>query len=349
MIPGLGISLLSLVVIFYFADLTTVVQALQLADYRLVGASAMITLSWLVIRAQVWRTLLNDIPTRADTFFAINQGYLINNILPFRLGEVARAYLLSRKASLGFLQVFPSVIIERLLDLGMAVGLLLMTIPLVVGGSWAQPAAVTAGLLVLILYVGLFLVARFQKQANALLDRSLGRLPLIGSRVQTFLPELFAGVQVLTDGKRFLAAIGWVVLNWILAIGQYYVLMLAFFPQAEILWAGFSLGVVSLGIAAPSSPGAVGVLELSLVGALAVFGLNPSTTLAFAFTLHAIQYILTGVLGAYALMRDGDSVIGVYRRLQSIRTHSTNPKTNPQTEPLKTASVGNPTEHEERQ
>lgn len=284
------------------------------------AASATITVLWLVVRAQVWRTLLLNVPTSKDTFFAVNEGYLINNILPFRLGELARAYLLARKSGMGFFQTFPSVIIERLLDLGMAVGLLLATLPLVVGGSWARPAALTAGVLVLGLYIGLFLLARYRTQAQALLNRVFSRIPFIHHRMQHFLPDLFSGLEVMTNGKRFISAAGWVLLNWILAITQYFVLMQAFFPEAKLLWAAFSLGVVSLGIAAPSSPGAVGVLELSVVGALSVFKLAPSTALAFALVLHAIQFVLTGVLGAYALSRDGDSLSGIYQRLQSLRT-----------------------------
>jgi len=348
MIPGLGVSLLSLGVVFYFADLGNVAQALQMADYRLAAASATITLGWLVVRAQVWRTLLRDYPTRIDTFFAINQGYLFNNILPFRLGELARAYLLARKSKLGFFQVFPSVIIERLLDLGMAVGLLMATIPLVVGGSWARSAAVSAGILVLVLYIGLFLIARYHDRAEVSIHKLLAKIPLVGGWAQKFLPDLFSGVQVLTNGKLFVKAVGWVTLNWVMAIVQYYILMLAFFPQAEPLWAAFSIGVVSLGIAAPSSPGAVGVLELSLVGALAVFGLNSSTALAFALTLHAIQYILTGVLGAYALTRDGESLIGIYRRLQSLRTQPATAQRGPQDPQVKATELGNSLDPEER-
>ncbi len=341
MLPGLGISLVSLGVVFYFADLQSIVQALRLADYRLVAASATITLLWLIVRAQVWRTLLLNRPSHKDTFFAVNEGYLINNILPFRLGELARAYLLARKSGMGFFQIFPSVIIERLLDLGMAVGLLLATLPLVVGGSWARPAALTAGILVLVLYIGLFLLARYRKQAQALLNRFFTRIPSINRRLQKFLPELFSGLEVLTNGKRFISAASWVLLNWMLAIAQYYILMQAFFPQAKLLWAAFSLGVVSLGIAAPSSPGALGVLELSVVGALSVFKLEASIALAFALVLHAIQYVLTGVLGAYALTRDGDSLGGIYHRLQSLRKDTSSSGSGPQPDAIEKDHPGN--------
>jgi hypothetical protein len=82
-------------------------------------------------------------------FYTINEGYLLNNILPFRLGEVARAFLMSRKAGVNFWQVVPSILIERALDLAIAAGLFLATLPFVIGVSWAREAAIGIGIVVL--------------------------------------------------------------------------------------------------------------------------------------------------------------------------------------------------------
>ena len=73
-----------------------------------------------------------------------------------------------------------------------------------------------------------------------------------------------------------------------------------------------------MGIAAPSSPGAVGVYELVVVGALALFGIPAATALAFALTAHLTQYLLVGVLGTIGLARDGESLIGLYRQTRNI-------------------------------
>jgi uncharacterized membrane protein YbhN (UPF0104 family) len=134
--------------------------------------------------------------------------------------------------------------------------------------------------------------------------------------------SFISGLSVLTDGLRFLRAVGWMFVNWLVAIVQYYVLVHAFFPDARLLWAAFSLGVAALGIAAPSSPGALGLLELSIVGALSLFGLDPSIALALAITVHILQYLVTGSLGAYALARDGESLVGLYRRVRRLKVES---------------------------
>ncbi|MFM8320261.1 MAG: lysylphosphatidylglycerol synthase domain-containing protein, partial [Chloroflexota bacterium] len=122
-----------------------------------------------------------------------------------------------------------------------------------------------------------------------------------------------------TDGRLFLKTVALILLNWAIAVGQFYILLRAFFPQAQPLWALFTLGVMALGVAVPSSPGAVGVQEVAIMGALAVFVDDPSTALAAALTARMSNYLITGILGAYALARDGLSLGGVYRDVRGIQ------------------------------
>lgn len=313
-------SAISLAVVFYFADIGQMLKALRLADYRIVAAAFLVSLVWLLVRAMFWRTLLQERASFSKVFFTITEGYLLNNVLPFRLGEVARAFLLSGKTELTFWEVFSTILIERALDMTMAAGLLLVTLPFVIGANWAHQAAIAVGTIVPLGLLVLYLLARYREWATRVFVQLVARWPVLGkigvARVASFL----SGLAVLTDGSRFLRAVGWALLNWLIAIAQYYVLLLAFFPNASLLWAAFALGVAALGIAAPSSPGAVGVLELSIVGALAVFGLNSSTALAYALTGHLFNYLTNGILGAYALAKDGETLTGLYQSVRNIRS-----------------------------
>jgi len=256
-------------------------------------------------------------------FLTLNQGYLLNNVLPLRLGEVARALLLSRKAHLGFLQVFSTVLIERALDVAMAAGVLLGSLPFVVGGGFAWQAAALAGGLVIIGLFMLHLLASNQPWALTQYERWSQRIPVMGRLLKPQqLNALFEGLAVLVDGWRFLRVLMWMVINWGIAILQFYVLMRAFYPQAELVWATLTLGVMAFGVAVPSSPGAMGVLELSIIGALSVFGVDPSTALATALTAHLTNYLLTGLIGAYAFLKDGLSLTGVFRDVRKISSTS---------------------------
>ncbi len=320
LLPGILISLACLAIIIYMIDPQQFIAALRLADYRIVALVFFSSLVWLFVRSLVWRTLLKEQASLSQVFFTINEGYLLNNILPFRLGEVGRAFLLGRKANLAFFNVFSTIIIERALDMAFAAGLLLISLSFVVGASWAKEAALSAGLLVLCGLLALYLLARYREWVSQQVGRLSGRWTWLDKALLGFFPSFLAGLAVLTEGKRFLKAVGWMALNWLTAITQFYLVVLAFFPEAKLVWGIFALSVSSLGIAAPSSPGAVGVFELSMVAALSLFGLDPSTALAAALTAHLTNYLITGLIGSFALMRDGLSLTSLYQDVSQIST-----------------------------
>jgi hypothetical protein len=319
----LVISAICVGAVLYFADLRRLLEALRQADLTMVLLGILISLLWLLVRTMFWRTLLMERAPIKATFLTLNEGYLINNLLPLRLGEIARAFLLSRKTDLKFWEVFSSILIERSMDLAMAVGVLLISLPFVVGGSWAQGAALAGGSVVLVMLGALYLLARNQERALHYFRLAGERWPFLARLTGRAVPEFISGLTVLTHGAYFLKAVGWLLLNWLVAVFQYYVILRAYFPDVHLLWATFGLGVAALGVAAPSSPGAVGVMELSVVGALSVFGLDASVALAVALTLHLLTYLITGVIGGYALFRDGESLAGVYGRVRRLKDEET--------------------------
>lgn len=319
LIPGIFISAVSLVIVFYFIDMDRLIQAVRLADYRYIALLLCMSLLWLAVRSIVWRTLLCEQATFSQVFLTVNEGYLLNNILPFRLGEVGRAFLLSKKAGLGFLHVLSTILVERALDLALAVGLFLGSLMLVVETGFRIQAALFVGGVVVIGLVLLHLLARNQDWAIDQYKKLSGRFPFLQKIIRfNQLESFFSGLSALIDGKRFAKVVFFMVINWIVALVQFYGLLRAFFPQAELLWAAFTLSVLSLGIAAPSSPGAIGVMELSIVGALTAFNVDPSASLAAALVAHLGNYLVTGVIGIFALTRDGLSLSGIYREVREI-------------------------------
>ena len=262
-----------------------------------------------------WRTLLQDKVTLKQSFFTVSEGYLLNNFLPLRLGEVGRAYLLGEKSKLGFWRVLSSILIERALDVLIAAALLLGTLPFVAGFASGPGVALGIGGGMAALY----LMARYPEACLRLYQRLTARVGFLSRLGKQVLPNFFSGLSVLTEPGRFLRACAWFLLNIAVAIFQYYIMMLAFFPHAKLLWVIFCLAVSSLGVALPSSPGGLGVFEGAVVGALAVFKLDSGTALAYAFAMHFWNYAITGALGSYALARDGESIFNLYARVRNVR------------------------------
>jgi len=301
-------------------DLRKFGQALLQADLRFFLAGILSALLFLLVRGFVWRTLLRNKASYYDAFITINEGYLLNNILPFRLGEIGRAFLIGRKAHLDFWQAIPSILIERALDLAIAVGLFLSTLPFVIGVAWAKQAAITTGVVVLIGLGMIYLMAKNRQKVLGWVDRLGQRLPLVNKLAGQRAVAFFDGLGIITDGKLFLRALGWQALNWSVSILEYYLFLHAFFPHPNLLWAVFALGVGALGIAAPSSPGAIGVFEAVLVGALVAFGLDASPATALALSMHITNYLITGLIGGFGLYKDGESLSSLYNRLGKIKS-----------------------------
>lgn len=324
LLPGLLISLISLAIVVFLIDFNRFIEAIKLADYRYVILLFGITLLWLFVRAIVWKTLLSGVATFHQVFMTLNEGYLLNNILPFRLGEVGRAFLLGRKAKLDFWRVFSTIIVERLLDVGFAAGILLISISAVVQTGFASQTALAAVIIFLLGLTCLYLIARNQELALNLIDRFRSSAPILDRLIKPKqLAAFFSGLGILTNGRLFLRVIFWMTINWGIAVIQFFVLLKAFFPSPQLLWSSFTLGVMALGIAVPSSPGAIGVMEVSIVGALSVFHQDPSVALAAALTAHLSNYLITGVIGAYALAQDGMSLASLYKDARQIANHST--------------------------
>jgi hypothetical protein len=319
-LPGLVISVIALVIVFRVLDLKKFALAVQQADVFFLFLGILSEILWLVVRGFFWRTLLQKKASYRQSFITINEGYLLNNILPLRLGEVGRAFLIGRKAHIDFWQVVPSILIERALDMAFAAGIFLSTLPFVIGVSWAREASISIAFIVLVGLAGMYILARNRQVVLAWIERLGQRWSLVGRLAGRRLAAFFDGLAIITDSRLFLEALGWETLNWLVAILQYYLFLRAFFPNPSLLWVLFALGVGALGIAAPSSPGAIGVFEAALVGALLALGVNASSAAAFAISVHITSYVITGLIGGYGLYKDGESLSGMYNRLGKMKT-----------------------------
>jgi len=320
-LPGAIISIGLIVAILYFVDLGEMVAAIRNANYGFLAISFFIGFIWMGVRAQVWRTLLRDRAPFSVVFWTVGEGYILNNFLPFRLGELGRAFLLSRKSEMKFMEILPTIFIERVMDLGYSAIILLAALPFVVGAESAGTSriGVIVGVVVLIGFVLLYILVRSNQWALDIFHKLSARWPSLQKAGGSFLESFFAGLSVLTDGWLFLRFIFWMTLNWAIAIVSYYFIIRAFFPDTQVFWAMFGLGAAAFGGAIPSLPGAVGTFEGAFGGALVLLTGNESVSFAAALTGRLYNYINSGVIGGIGLAREGQTLSGVYQELMNLR------------------------------
>jgi uncharacterized protein (TIRG00374 family) len=318
-LPGALISILLIAAILYFVDIPKMFAALRSANYVIILIAFAIGFAWLYVRAMVWRTLLRERASYWDVFNSLNIGYLLNAFLPFRLGELGRAYFLSRKTDLTFVEILPTIVIERAVDLAITAAIFLSALPFVVGVKGADRIAIVLGVLVVIGLLFLYVLARNDQWALDTFHKLSARWPSIQRFGGNLLESFLTGLGVLTDGWLFARFMFWMLLNWAMSVVTFYLILQAFFPNPQWIWALFGLGAGAFGNAVPSLPGAVGTYEGALGGALTLVSGDQSTSLAVALTGHFLNYLTAIVLGGYALIRDGQSLSGIYQQLVAFR------------------------------
>lgn len=318
-IPGALISIVVVAAILYFVDFQTMWKSIQNADYRLLVGSAILSFVWLAIRAKVWQTLMRDKPNYTDVLFATGEGYLLNAFLPFRLGEVGRVFLLSRKSGMTFSEILPTIVIERVMDLLYSAGMLLIGLTYVTEAQSSAQIGYIIGIIMVVGLVMMYGLARNRQWALDVFHRLSKRWSFLQKVGGSFLESFLNGLGVLTDGWLFLRFLFWMTLNWLVALIAYHLMTLSFFPQAQFPWMFFVLGAAAFGGAIPALPGGVGTFEGAVSAALFVFTGDQSTSLAVALTARLYNYLNSGVVGGIGLVREGQTLSGIYQQLMSLR------------------------------
>ncbi len=321
-LPGALISIALIAVILNAVDINEVLTALRDANHKLIIIAGILSVIWLMVRGIVWRTLLQNRPSYRDTFISLGEGYLLNNFLPFRLGEFGRAFLLSKKTELSFTEILPTIIVERIFDLIISAAIFITAISYIAQAKWMQETAYLIGGIIFLAIIMLYVLAQNQEWALGLFNKLSARIPKIQELGGELITSLLVGLSVFTDGWLFLRFIFWMLLNWSIAILQYTLIVLAFFPEATPLWGLFTLGTAAFGNAIPSLPGAIGTLDAAIIYAITILSGNASVGGGVATIARLFNYLFTGIIGIYGLTTEGETLSGIYQQLMDFKNKS---------------------------
>jgi uncharacterized membrane protein YbhN (UPF0104 family) len=282
------------------------IAALGTADWRLLVPAVGLYFigSWL--RSVRWGLLLpaHGLPT-TTLFRALVIGLTVNNLLPLRMGEVARAYLLARWCRVPYGATIASLLIERVLDgLALAV-LLLLALALVPAPGYLLVVGAFAGAGFL---GGALVLAVAAWRASALVDLAgwfARRLPARPADVLLRLTASFAdALGLVRGGGRIVRLLGLSVLVWCFELGLFFVLLGSFgipgsYPLALLVGSAANFATL-----VPSSPGYVGTFDGVLVKVLGDTAAVPAgLATAYAFGVHAALFFPVVILGTLLLWR----------------------------------------------
>lgn len=279
-------------------------QTLISIDITLAISAVVVLIGMYVIYSLRWAFIL---PTErrlkfSDVYSAVMIGYLVNTVTPLRLGDIARSTFLSRSSGVPIGRSMGSIFAEHLYDAVLLVIVIVAFTPFISVPPIAKTAifigagvAVTASVLVMLLAP-----ARFEHFEA--LARKLGRL---GERVFGVAMEFNLGFDSIRQGHRVLGGVVWTLLTWMCIFG--YAILLAQALDLDVPWYApiFALALAGLGSAIPGTPAAIGVFQLAIVAGLSVWTKDPTSSLAYAFAVHAGQLILNIIVGGIVAVRTG--------------------------------------------
>jgi uncharacterized protein (TIRG00374 family) len=306
------VSLLLAAVLLYLSlrgvDWGRVWFTISTAHWEYFLAAALLTCVSSILRSLRWRILLN---AEADlsvwtVYRATMAGYLGNNFLPARAGEVIRSLLIARRSKLSKTYVFTTAMGERLMDvvaLALASSIVLMTSSF--APRWMARLSKTG---VIVAATGA-LAAAVIPHTGDLVIRTLERIRMpagLRDRLIAFASQAMLGLRAFHHWGRFwgfalFTAVIWTCDTFSIMVGSRALDLHLTFSMAMLLLTGLGLGS-----ALPSAPGYVGIFQFVAVSILKPFGVPKDSALAYILVTQAIGLVVVALMGipAFSLLRE---------------------------------------------
>jgi uncharacterized protein (TIRG00374 family) len=315
---GFGLSGILLWVVLRKIDLARSVQTILAINGKYFTISLCFYLLTIYFRSVRWRHLLEADPPIpvAALFSATSIGLMVNNILPVRMGDVARSYLIGIRAKVSGVTAFATLAVERIVDAFCLLSILAFYLRAVHGGQMQQVGMRMVALgvaFVIVLGAGialLYLASIRHRWMEDLISGLLeARFPGISHKVLALFSKAVAGFSALRSGRQLAWIFLFTLCLWFSGAASYFSLMRSFSLPLGFGSALLVLVFVTFGVAFPSAPGFAGTFHAFCILGLSMVGIqNPTLAASYAFTLHGTEWLSATALGFYFLWREGLSL-----------------------------------------
>jgi hypothetical protein len=299
---SLAASLAVLLLLFSRMNLALAARSLTEIRWGWVLALALLNIVHTWVEAERWNLIISSVKPDSrvpQAFAAILVGVLGNILLPLRLGDGARALFLARKQKMRFSGALSTVVLDRVVDIAFFLALVGVTALFFPFSSSQRRTFAVSALALAVVVAVLILLAKGSLSAKV---RSLGKP---GRAVSDQIAHLRIGVSALRNAGIMLPTGALAALSWIMRATLVWMMFRAFRLDLPVLDAAVTLILLNVGTAAVNTPANVGGFELSVVAALALFGVETERALSFAVLLHAAEIIPVVFLGLGVLWLTG--------------------------------------------
>jgi uncharacterized protein (TIRG00374 family) len=304
-IVGLAATIASVVLLVRLIDWASTANALESANPKYIAFAVTCLLLSLVAKTLRWRLLLpsDSRVTTPRLYRILHISFLLNNVLPARLGDVARVAMTSRQPDIRIGHVLSSLLTERVTDgLTLVAGFVLVSPFLPLASkyeSWLHIAWYAVAGICVAVVVGAFSRRRLSKVVSWI---SNSRFMPGSARLQEEAVSFKEGWRQLFKRDHVFRIWGWSWTAWLGAFAINYMLMRALNIHAPITVAVLLTCTTNLAMLLPSSPGYIGVFHAAATLSLLPFDVTPSRALSFAILAHLVNVVPVSILGAAFLL-----------------------------------------------
>lgn len=298
---GVGFTLLFLFLFLYRTDFAEMGRALGGANYLFLLPGLLVYFIGVFFRSVRWRYLLKPIgifsPLRLFPLIVI--GFLVNNVLPARLGIVARAYILGERRGVSKMATAGTIVVEQVFD-GVTLLLFAAIVSLFgvsVSGVLQNTLYIVAGLLLVALAL-CFALALSPRLARRVISMIVHVLPRRWrGRMEEWLRLLIEGLGIMRSPRKLLIVLIISVLVWLCEASVFYLMGFAF--DLELPFYAFLLAASdsNLAWAVLMTPGGLGPFDYFCQQTLILFGVAEAVATSYVVALHAIILLPMSALG----------------------------------------------------
>jgi len=316
---GILISAAFLFFAFRNSDPRLILRGLARTDPMAVALVFCVMILSIFFRALRWKILFRSIHEIGlhSLFAAASIGLMANNLLPARLGEVVRAWVIGERESISKSSAMATIVLERVLD-GFTVLAFLAVMLLwrseLVPGPLRKIAWVALGIC-LVASSALVVIRRRRETVEKLAGRALKLLPdNAANRTGEITRAFIDGLGALHSAGDVALSFGVSFLVWLPNIVAVEIILRSFDLSLPLQASLVVFTMVTFGIMIPSAPGFVGTIQYFFVLALGLYGVAESLALSASIAYHVSVFIPLTASGLFFMARQGLSLGSMRKR-----------------------------------
>jgi glycosyltransferase 2 family protein len=311
-----------LVWVFHDVHPHQLLATMSIGNWWYVALAIVADISTYALQALRWKLLLAPVG-RLSTLRAtqgIYAGLFTNELVPLRVGELVRAFLVSGWLSSPFAAVLPSMVIERFLDaLWLAIGIGFAAIFVPLPKDLIEAGNALGGVVLLASLLFLWIVFRKKKETDFPAHDSS---PRVLRRPLRFGRQLSCGLADIGISYRlYLAALLSAAMLGFQTLALWF-MMLACLIKLSIGAAAIVFLVIRLGTALPNAPANVGSFQFFTVLGLRLFGEEKTVAAGFSIVYFLALTVPLWVLGLLAISRSGLSLSTIRCEVAALRRYT---------------------------